>query len=300
MSKNNELEPLDTRAIQRAFDKAATTYDDYAVLQRTVADNLLETLTLFSLNPATIIDLGSGTGYSAKPLQKRFTKATLTQCDISLNMLQQARRKSPRWFSRRNYVCADINHLPFADNSADLLFSSLSFQWCRDLDRLFAESRRVLKADGLLIFSSLGPDTLRELRESFRSAGNAPHVHDFIDMHDVGDALIRAGFSAPVLETDRLVLTYSSMREVMKDLRGIGAVNQAQTRRRGLTTKALFKQAEEAYEAYRAEGLLPATYEVVYGHAFCPTEMDPKQDGSRIDGLNQVMIPVEKITRRGA
>jgi malonyl-CoA O-methyltransferase len=293
MIKDRSIHVPDVDAVRRAFDKAAPSYDVYAVLQRAVADHLIDTLSLFSISPERIIDLGAGTGYCAGPIQNRFPKARLTLCDISHEMLLAAEKKSRRWLDPRSYVCADINMLPFAENSVDLLFSSLSFQWCPDLDKLFSECRRVLTPDGLLIFSSLGPDTLKELRFAFSPKDESEHVHEFIDMHDVGDALIRTGFTAPVLETDRLVMTYETMRDVMQDLRGIGAVNQTQNRRRGLSTRKLFEQAEINYETFRIDGVLPATYEVVYGHAFSPNRRDPVQDGSQV-----ASFPLNQLTRR--
>ena len=293
MKNNSSLESSELSSVRRAFDKAADSYDEYAILQRAVADELLETLTLFTIKPQRIVDLGSGTGYCASELTTQFPKAKLIQCDISENMLKVARGKSRRWFNRHGYLCADISALPLQDDSVDLVFSSLSFQWCSDLDRLFSECRRVLQPDGLLIFSSLGPDTLKELRAVFATKDNDPHVHDFIDMHDVGDALIRAGFAAPVLQTDHLTMTYNTMQDVMRDLRGIGAANKTQSRRRGLSTKAMFRQAERKYEAFRREGLLPATYEVVYAHAFSPTQKDPAQDGSLVSSF-----PLSQLSRR--
>ena len=286
----NDLSAID---IRRAFDKAASDYDRYAVLQRAVADHLLETLELFTIKPGIVVDLGAGTGYCTNPLRSRFPKSKLILCDISLQMLRVAKSKSRYWRRAPRYVNADINELPFADNSVDVLFSSLAFQWCRDLDKLFAECKRSLKPDGLMIFSSLGPDTLRELRSSFAAADNTPHVHDFIDMHDVGDALVRAGFTAPVLQTDRITMTYDTMMEVMRDLRGIGAVNQSQQRRRSLSSRQVFNLAQAHYESYREQGLLPATYEVVYAHAFSPTPHDPAQDGSQV-----ASFPLHQLQRR--
>lgn len=292
--KDKTLTPIsNVQAVRKAFDKAAPRYDEFAILQRAVADHLLDTLTLFTITPKIVVDLGTGTGYCAPSLSKRFPKAKLILSDISESMLKQAQKKPSRWLNSRAYVCADNNHLPFANASVDLLFSSLSFQWSTDLDLLFSECKRILKPDGLLVFSSLGPDTLKELRAVFSSGDNTAYVHDFIDMHDVGDALIRAGFSAPVLETDRLVMTYPTMKAVMQDLRGIGAVNQSSNRRRGLSTRKLFQDAEQAYEAYRQNGELPATYEVVYGHAFSPTRKDPLQDGSQV-----ASFPLDQLTRR--
>ena len=289
------LNTLDTLRVQRAFDKAAPSYDKYAVLQRTVADHLLEILDIFTTKPAQVVDLGAGTGYCTSALQKRFPKAKLTLCDISRQMLKVARSKPRRWFKTPRYVCANLNALPFAQNSVDVFFSSLAFQWCNDLDRLFKHCKDALKPDGLLIFSSLGPDTLRELRESFAAVDTNPHVHDFIDMHDVGDALVRAGFAAPVLQTDRITMTYQTMQDVMRDLRGIGAVNQASSKSRGLSSRQKFSAAQEHYEQFRHDDLLPATYEIVYAHAFSPNNRDPRQDGSTV-----ASFPLHQLQRRSS
>lgn len=293
MSTESPGADLNREAIRRAFDKAAASYDDYAVLQRTVADHLLETLDIFTLKPQNVLDLGTGTGYCAAPLNRAFPKSRLVLSDISPCMLGVAKSKS-RWrFKTPRYVCGDLNKLPFADNSFDLIFSSLAFQWCQDLDSLFDSCKRMLNPDGLLLFSSLGPDTLKELRQAFAGADANPHVHEFLDMHDVGDALVRAGFAAPVLQTERITMTYTSMKEIMRDLRGIGAVNQSSGRRRSLSSRKLFREAEQQYETFRSNGMLPATYEVVYAHAFSPTDRDPLQDGSQV-----ASFPLNQLRRR--
>ncbi|MEM7467434.1 MAG: methyltransferase domain-containing protein, partial [Pseudomonadota bacterium] len=169
----------------------------------------------------------------------------------------------------------------------------LCFQWCSDLDQLFAECRRVLAPNGLFIFSSLGPDTLRELKAAYQSCDDSPHVHDFIDMHDVGDALIRAGFAAPVLQTDHITMSYQKLNQLFKDLRGIGATNKSPNRKRSISAKAVYKSVEQYYERLRSNELLPATYEVVYAHAFSPTGRDPVQDGSSV-----VSFPLSELKRR--
>lgn len=259
-----------TRARVRAsFDRASRTYEAAAVLQAQVADELLARLSDFKLAPRVILDLGAGTGRAASELKRRFPRALVIALDLAPGMLREARRRQRllRPFQR---VCADAMQLPLASASIDLVLSSLMLQWC-DLDRVAVEVRRVLKPEGLFVFSTFGPDTLRELREawSLADAGDpAHHVHLFTDMHDVGDALVRAGLMEPVLDVDRMQLTYADVMALMRDLKSIGAHNATAGRPRALTGKSRLMRLKEAYERFRRDGRLPATYEVVYGTAW--------------------------------
>lgn len=281
---------LDARAVRRAFDRAAATYDAHAALQREVVDRLLSRLEYMRLAPAVICDLGAGTGYAARALGRRYRGATTLLADCAPLMLAQARRQR-RWFARERYVCTDARALPFADATLDCVFSSLAFQWCDDLDQVFAECRRVLKPGGLLLFSTLGPDTLKELRAAWARVDAAPHVNRFADMHEIGDGLIRAGFASPVMEREDLVLTYDHLPPLLRDLKGIGATNQLQARRRELTSRSALVALEAAYEEFRRNGLLPATYEVVYAHGWVRPGERP-QDGSTV-------FPLNRLRRRG-
>ena len=210
-------------------------------------------------------------------------------------MLQQTRSGQP-WLKRKlglmrqSLLCADIEKLPIQSESLDLIWSNLAIQWCNDLDQVFAETRRVLRADGLLVFSTFGPDTLKELRQATSADPSHVHVNRFIDMHDIGDALVRAGYSAPVLDVERFVLTYDNVLAVMRDLKAIGAHNAAAGRSKGLLGR-LLQKIRENYEQFRQEGKLPATFEVIYGHAWKPANRQIK-----IDSLNGP-VPV-KIYRK--
>lgn len=277
---------LDPRSVRRAFDKAAATYDAHAALQREVVDRMLERLDCMRLDPRVVCDLGAGTGYAARALGKRFGKARVVLADLAPAMLRQARRQR-RWFSKEHYLCADAKALPFASGSVDCLFSSLTFQWCEELDAVFRECQRVLRPGGLLFFSTLGPDTLKELRAAWASVDAVPHVNRFTDMHEVGDGLIRAGFASPVMEREDLVVTYDEVGTLLKDLKGIGATNQHRERRRELTGRNLLTRLADAYESFRTNGLLPATYELVFAHGWVSPEQRP-QDGSTIFPLSQL------------
>jgi malonyl-CoA O-methyltransferase len=260
------------RDARRAFERAAASYDAHAVLHREVGQRLFEHLDPIRIEPRRIVDLGCGTGPSFEAMGKRFPHAELIGLDFSTAMLGRARRRSG-WFRRAfsssvaRLVCADAERLPFAHGSVDFMFSNLALQWCRP-ELVFAEAARVLPTGGLLMFSTLGPDTLRELRAAFAGIDPAPHVHAFIDMHDLGDALVHAGFAEPVMEMEVLTLEYAALGDLVRDLKATGARNALAQRRRGLTTPRRWKRAVEAYEARRRDGALPATYEIVYGHAW--------------------------------
>ncbi|MEN8215255.1 MAG: malonyl-ACP O-methyltransferase BioC [Pseudomonadota bacterium] len=280
-------EYLDKRKVSQSFDRAAPTYEQWASLQKMVGEDLLERLQWVKLAPRQILEVGAGVGRLSRALSKQYKQAQVYAIDIAPEMVKQGRKQAPRWFSKQHFVCADAAHLPFADDSVDLLVSNLMLQWCNDIRAIFAEFARVLKPEGALFFSSFGPDTLKELRESWASVDNASHVNRFLDMHNYGDALLQAGLSNPVMDVDRLECTYSDVKQLMKELKFLGAHNMTAGRSRGLTGKGKFKAMLAAYEQYRlAEGLLPATYEVVYGHAW-----------GKQSALPSVAIPISQIGR---
>jgi malonyl-CoA O-methyltransferase len=259
---------LDSARVRRSFDRAATTYDAAAVLHAEVRGNLLARLDLMALAPRVAVDAGAGTGHASRALKRRYPKSLVIAVDTSQRMLQAAGRQQS-WLRRFARVCADAEHLPLADGSVDLILSNLMLQWC-DPDPTFAEFRRVLAPQGLLIFTTLGPDTLRELRSAWAKVDSRTHVNQFIDMHDLGDALVRAGFASPVMDVERYTLTYLDVRRVAADLKATGAHNSTIGRARGLTGRRQFAGLQNAYEAFRQDGRLPATYEVVFGHAWMP------------------------------
>ena len=259
---------LDKRQVAATFEKAAPTYEAHDFLQREVAARALERLDLMSLQARLIADIGSGTGRCARTLAARYRRATVVQCDIAWAMCEQARAYAPKLFSRHRFVCADVEQLPLKDATFDLAFSNLSLQWCLDLGRAFAEIQQILKPNGLLLFTTLGPDTLKELRQAWAQVSNTPHINRFFDMHDVGDALVQNGFSEPVMETEYITVNYDDLLTLMRDLKGLGASNAARERARGLLGKRNLHALIDAYEAFRADDKLPATYEVIYGHAW--------------------------------
>jgi malonyl-CoA O-methyltransferase len=273
------------RDVRRSFERAARTYDEAAFLQREVCARLVEHLEPMRIAPRRLVDLGCGTGHAFDALAKRFPAAEILGLDIATAMLARARGRSPWWQrmlgSRRPaLVCADAERLPVASGSIDLVFSNLALQWCEP-SRVFAEAARALAPEGLVIFSTFGPDTLKELRAAFAEADGAAHVNRFVDMHDLGDALVHAGFADPVMEMETITLEYDTALAVARDLKAIGAVNSLPSRPRGLPGRDRWRRMTDAYERFRRDGVLPATWEIVYGHAW---KVPPKRlpDGRQV------------------
>lgn len=290
---------LDFAEVRRAFDHAAASYDAHAVLQREVCDRLLERLDFMAVQPARVLDIGTGTGYGLAHLRSRYAEAEMCALDIAPAMLKAARSRLPQpgWAQRAlarfappasrltHLMCADMERLPLASSSTNLVWSSLALQWAHDLEATLKGVHRVLAPGGLLMFATFGPDTLKELRAAFSAIDDAPHVNRFIDLHDIGDMLIHAGFASPVMEMDMLTLTYSDLKSLMRDLKGIGAHNAAATRKRGLLGKSAWSRLEQAYESNRSEGRLPATFEVIYGHAWAGDKTQ-RADGRQVIQFN--------------
>jgi len=258
---------FDQQRVRQAFDKAVDSYDQAAVLQKEVCRRLLEKLDVVCLSPEWVLDAGTGTGEAVKPLQKKYKKAEVVLLDLSEAMLQKAVRQGAL-FRKPHQVCGNIESLPFAEQSFDLLFSNLAMQWCNDLGATLMEFKRVLKPGALLQFATFGPDTLKELRSSWQKVDSAVHVNNFIDMHDIGDALLQSGFAEPVMESEIITVNYKEVDTLMQDLRDIGANVTANGHRQGLLTHNLLKKLYEAYEVHRQDGVLPASYEIIYGHAW--------------------------------
>jgi malonyl-CoA O-methyltransferase len=267
---------LDPAQVRRAFDRAAATCERSAFVAREVERRLADKLAYLKVAPARVLDAGSGVGTAQRLLRARFPAAQVIEVDLSLAMLRRARSRrglgeklramaAP---AARQWLCADFSRLPLRGASFGIVWSSLALAWSAEPLATLAEFHRVLAPGGALMFSTYGPDTLRELREAFAATDAAPHVHAFTDMHDLGDMLVAAGFDAPVMEMERLDVTYADIGALARDLKWSGQTSAAAARRRGLTTPRAWRRVVEQYERYRLEGRLPATVEVVYGHAW--------------------------------
>jgi len=279
--------------IAQSFSQAAATYDAAAVLQREVGVRLLERLDVIKLQPSVLLDLGSGTGHFSRLLEKRFHKSRIICLDIAQGMLQYAKQKTG-WFSKQSLLCADQQHLPLKDASVDFIYSNMSLQWSNDIKQVFDEMYRVLKPGGLLLFTTLGPDTLKELRHSWQSVDNYTHVNQFLDMHDVGDALLRSQYADPVMDMEHFTLMYPHVFALMRELKALGAHHVQREHNPNLTGKKHLSQLASAYETFRnKDGRLPATYEVIYGHAW-------KLQATLKQNPKEAYIPIDSITTRKA
>jgi malonyl-CoA O-methyltransferase len=230
-------------SVRSAFNKASDQYDAHALLQKEIAIRLDTKLDVIAGSSKVIVDLGAGTGLLSHQLFKRFPDSQLVCLDFAHQSLAHN--------LANNKICADANHLPLADNSVDMVISSLMMQWCPDLKQLFSEIHRVLK----------------ELKKSWSAVDNETHVNTFTDMHDIGDQMLGCGFQSPVMEMEKLTLTYQKVTDLLRDLKAIGA-QTVSTRSKSLMGKDKFQLMIKMYESYRIDGKLPATYEVIYGHAW--------------------------------
>lgn len=272
---------LDLSLVRRSFSRAAEGYDRVAVVQREMATRLQERLDYVRLCPARVLDAGAGTGQDALALARRYPGAEIVALDWASSMLRQIAAAPPI-----HRLCGDLACLPLAPVTVDLIYSNAALQWCNHPERFFAEALRVLRPGGLLMFTTFGPDTLRELRAAWAQVDDGPHVSAFIDMHHLGDALVTAGFADPVMDVEQLTLTYEQARDLMRDLKQLGAHNRVVGRRRGLTGKGQLAAMLQAYETFRWQGRLPATYEVIYGHAWAPRQVSAR--GETCIGLEQM------------
>jgi len=259
---------LDKRFIRKSFNRAAKSYDNAAILQEEVLNRLLQRLLYIRHQPQAVIDIGCGTGRGIAGLQRRYPRARIHGLDIAEQMLLQARPRFGR-LRRKRLVAADLEQLPFAAQSFDLVFSSLALPWCNDLRGALGEFARVAKPGALLMFASFGPATLQELAASWQALEPLPRVHDFVDMHDVGDAMLAAGFAQPVVDAEVIRLEYAEFSGLLSDLKNTGASNADVGRPRGLTTAAKLARLEDAYREHGCQdGKYVASCEVVYGHAW--------------------------------
>lgn len=280
--------PIDLQRVRRLFAQPERVRES-DFLRREVASRMQERLALVKLAPQRVLDAGCGEGADLTGLQKRYAEALVVGLDASPAMLTNANEHQGSAWSSLNGVLAqwlpsrlrsggmqpgllsgDFAQLPFAANSFDLVWSNLALHWHPQPDRVYAEWRRVLRVDGLLMFSCFGPDTMKELRAALGEVDQTPHVLPFVDMHDFGDILVEVGFSTPVMDMETITITYETTDKLFADVRAIGG-NPLSTRRRGLIGRAAWKRAVDMLEASRrADGRIPLTFEIIYGHAFRP------------------------------
>jgi malonyl-CoA O-methyltransferase len=282
--------PIDLPLVRRSFGSPGRVAES-DFLRREVSARMQERLALVKIAPERVLDAGCGEGADLPILQKRYPEAQVVGLDGAYGMLavaaehqRGAQSALNRLFGSINkwlgtagaggngpqLACADFAQLPLGRDSLDLVWSNLALHWHPQPDRVFAEWRRVLRVEGLLMFSCFGPDTLREVRGAFESIDLTPHTLPFVDMHDFGDMLVNAGFSTPVMDMETITVTYETPQRLLEDVRAWGG-NPLETRRRGLLSRRQRERLLAAFEAMRQrDGKIPLTFEVIYGHAFRP------------------------------
>ena len=286
----------DPRRLREIFDRRAAAFDDVAFLPREIAQRMRERLDYIKVAPTRVLDAACGTGADLPGLRERFADASVLGVDISSAMLARAnlaesaeaqadagwRRFLPATLSKAfgargpQLAQADFSALPFAAGAFELLWSNLALHWHSRPDLVFPEWQRVLKVNGLLMFSTFGPDTLRELSRAYREAeashGIAPQPHtiDFVDMHDLGDMLVESGFEIPVMDQEVLTITYRSPESLLNDVRGWGAypheraIQTIQSTPEPCATRFTRRSTHAAATTARSR----STFEVIYGHAW--------------------------------
>lgn len=285
MNPSDDNPTPNARDVRRRFDRAAASFDDADFVHSVTRAGLFARLEPVVVDAQTVVDLGCATGAATRPLARRFRRAHIVSVDAAGAMLARARRKRP-WFARHSLVQADAAALPFADRSIDVVFANLLLPWIADPGAVFAEVARVLRADGLFAFATLGPDSLDELRQAWRRVDAGAHVFRFPDMHDVGDAAVRAGLRDPVLDVDRLSVSYENPEQLLRDLTASGARNSLRQRTHSVVAPSRFREMLARLEAMRHRGLLVFDLELVYCHCWGPGQRashgEVRVDASRL------------------
>ena len=253
---------LEKTEVAASFSRAANTYDSVARLQRNVGEHLLSVLSQWQKEPAIILDLGCGTGFFCSALQRRYPAAQYVGLDIAQGMVKYARGRGS---ANCDWLVADAEALPLANESVDLVFSSLALQWCHRPEHLFAELGRVLRPGGLCVFTTLGPDTLSELRSAWAAVDSHQHVNDFLPACELVAAAERISNIDLRLESKGFRMEYARVRDLLDELKALGAHNMNRSRATGLTSRRALQGMLQAYEGMRSEGALPATYDVICG-----------------------------------
>ncbi|WP_058440135.1 malonyl-ACP O-methyltransferase BioC [Legionella brunensis] len=280
--------------ICNTFNKHATEYEQAAKIQNEIGQRLFERLDYLKINPRYILDLGCGPGLFTLQLKKKYPDAEIIGLDIAKNMLIEAKKKQGWWRNKWSLINGDMTSLPFATGTFDLIFANQTIHWTQPLSQVIRELNRVMNNQGCLMFSTLGPDTFKELKQAWLAADNYAHTNEFSDMHDVGDCLLKERFLDPVVDMELLTVHYDNLKKLLTNLKAQGVRNINQKRNEGLTGKHSWQIFEEAYQVLRTKGgKYPLTYEVVYGHAW-------KGEQHLVDGGTESFIPISQIQRRSA
>ena len=255
---------LNAKHIRRRFERAAASFDQADFVHAATRQGLLSRLAPLLVDAGTVVDLGAATGAANRSLSKRFKGAHLISIDLAHGMLGRARSKKS-WLSKISFAQADAGALPLANGSVDVVFSNMLLPWFDDPGPVFSEVARVLRKGGVFAFATLGPDSLQEIRRAWQQVDNSVHVNRFPDMHNLGDGLVNAGLRDPVLDVDRLSVSYESSTRLFDDLTAVGGRNSLDQRTRGLTSRKRFAAMNKGLTEPAGIAL---DLELVYGHCW--------------------------------
>lgn len=281
---------MNKNLIKSRFSRASDSYLNHAKIQGEIGARLSERFDYYTLTPSNVLDLGAGPGLFSHQLKARYPKSQVTAFDLSESMLKKIKKK---WRKPLNKVMGDLATLPFKDDAFDVIFANQVIHWIEDKPLLFKEIFRILNPKGVFVFSTLGPDTFKEIKEAWKSIDAFSHVNHFDDMHVLGDVLLASNFNEPVMDMEYITLRYSTTKSMAKDLKYQGVSHVSPTARKGLMTPRLWQKFTNAYEKFRDEAhLLPLTYEVLYGQAW------GKELKQSINSKGEVIVPLSTLLRR--
>ncbi len=285
--------PINYLAYSQQVSRYLSSYEQVSALYHEVADRLLDRLELMRFTPEFIADIGSKDGYSIASLLKHYPGATLHAIEDQSAWFEAF--SSAYSHSQIHAHVSDIEQVSLADQSVDCVFSNLAVSWSNDFEASMREWLRVLKPEGMILFSCLGVDTLKEHRQSMQAIGRRFAVHEYTDMHWVGDVLLAQGYVDPVVHMETLTVHYGSLKALWRDLRYAMATNIRIDRSRGLLTPKLWQSMEAHYASLRDDrGRYPVTFEIVYGHALAPQL--PADDSS--PKVSEHVVSIDKIKVR--
>jgi malonyl-CoA O-methyltransferase len=284
--------PARLETVAQQFDQRARRIGTYDALLREVAARMLSRLEYIRLDPRRILDIGCGLGRSRDGLVARYPNALWHGIELSAATASSGRSEQLRgagmarlWRKPPLWIVADGAQLPIADQSVDLVYSNLMLHWHPAPHRVLPEWKRVLRVDGLLMFSCFGPDTLAELRSAVESALPLARPMPFVDMHDFGDMLVASGFATPVMDVERITLTFATARALVDEVRALGS-NPRDDRPQGLPSGRQARSLLAAIEERRdSSGRIPLTFEIAYGHAWRPAAATAKVSTVSVERL---------------
>ncbi len=266
--------------ILKSFNAKSSSYDEYSFVQKEVSERMIKRLKFLKSKPLNILDIGCGTGYLSNLISRYLPNSNIVCMDFSYEMVSQCKNKN----IKLEPLVADAEYMPFETSTFDLIISSFTLHWCQQIDKIFSDIFRILKYDGNFMFTTVGPDTLKELRDAYKVIDNYEHINTFDDMHTYGDILLSSGFHDPVMDVERLIIEYKNFNEVLQSLRKTGASTVIYNESK-FTTKKSLKNLENHYKKSNKNGLFPVTYEMIYGVAW--------KKGTQNSKNNKVVIPIK-------